>query len=159
MSEILTPGFAMTQRLPQFDDFKARYPDQIASKLEEERFNPNKEDWFLIACICNAINNCCGYVKENKDYWRIMTDLADTGDCEDFVFTKRFLIDKAGFSLNCFVPVICRTGDSKGHMVLCIRTVEGDLISDNIIQHLFKPENINYKYDYMLINDTWRMVI
>ncbi len=167
MTQILKPGFAMSQRLSQFDDFKARYPDQIATKFEEERFNPSKEDWFLITCIHYAVNSCCAYKSDaEKDYWRIMTTLADAGDCEDFVFTKRFLIDKAGFSLNCFVPVICtvnapytRRTNNRTHMVLCIRTIEGDFISDNIVKPIMKIETIKYKYDYMLINDTWRGVL
>ena len=166
MTQILKPGFAMTQRLPQFDDFKARYPEQIATKFEEERFIPSGEDWFLITCIHNAINSCCNYRNDpDQDYWRIMLDLADDGDCEDFVFTKRFLYDKAGFSLNCFVPVICqlsapytRRTNNRTHMILCIRTTQGDFISDNIIQPIMKLDDINYKYDYMLINDVWRMV-
>ena len=160
MSQILQPGFAMTQRLPQFDDFKARYPDQIASKFEEERFNPSTEDWFLITCIHNAINNNCAYVKDINDYWRIMTSLADHGDCEDFVFTKRSLYDKAGFSLNCFVPVICKILEDRiAHMVLCIRTINGDFISDNIIKDIRKLESLPYSWKYMLINDTWRGVL
>ena len=53
MNNILKPGFAMSQRLPQYDDFKARYPDQIATKFEEERFKASKEDLFLITCIQN----------------------------------------------------------------------------------------------------------
>lgn len=161
MSQILKPGFAMSQRLPQFDDFKARYPDQIASKFEEERFNPSDADWFLITSIHYAINDCCAYQTDmDKDFWRIMINLADTGDCEDFVFTKRFLIDKTGFSLNCFVPVICErklNGDT--HMVLCIRTINGDFISDNILKPIMKIDHFNYKYRYMLINDTWRGVL
>lgn len=159
MTEILKPGFAMTSQLPQFDEFKARYPDQIASNLEEERVQLSNEDWFLITCIHNAINNCCRYRKDTNDIWRIMIDLASEGDCEDFVFTKRFLIDKAGYSLNAFVPVICYNRDNQGHMVLCIRTIEGDFISDNIISDIRKLDHVGYKWKYMLINDTWRMVL
>ncbi len=167
MTTILKPGFAMSQRLPQFDEFKARYPNQIASEFEEERFNPSPDDWFLITSIHYAINNCCDYKNDpGVDYWHIMNNLADSGDCEDFVFTKRFLIDKAGFSLNCFVPVICdisapytnRT-EGRTHMVLCIRTINGDFISDNIVKPIQEIDHFNYKYRYMLINDTWRGVL
>lgn len=158
MNKILTPGFAMNQKLPQYDEFRATYPYQIARNIAIQRVHLNKADWFLVTCIQYAINNCCRYRKEYKDYWRIMLSLADEGDCEDIVFTKRFLLHKAGFSLNAFVPVICEY-NGKGHMILCIRTDEGDFIADNIIKDIRKLEDINYKMQYMLISNTWRMVL
>lgn len=158
MNQILTPGFKMNQRLSQYDEFKATYPDQIASSSDIKRVPLSKEDWFLISSIQYAINNCCRYRKEYKDHWRIMLSLADEGDCEDFVFTKRFLLHKAGFSLNAFVPVICER-NGKGHMVLCIRTNEGDFIADNIIKDIRQMAHIRYDYKYILVNDIWQMVM
>ncbi len=149
----------MNEELPQFKLFKQTYPNQIASEHEEDRLQIGDKDWFLFTCIQYAINSCCRYKKDaNKDHWRIMTNLADTGDCEEFVFTKRSLIEDQGYSLRALAPVIC-IANGIGHMVLCIRTTRGDYIADNIIPDIRSVQDVPYKWKYILTGDKWQGAI
>lgn len=158
---IVTPGFKANLRLPAFDRFKLRYPDQIASQQEEARLtNLDERDWFLVTCIQNAINNCCRYMKDpDRDEWRIFDNLADTGDCEDFVFTKRALLQLAGYSLAAMCPVICTTNIREvPHMVLLIRA-DGDFIMDNIIPQILPVNQVAYKLKYILVHNQWQGIV
>lgn len=160
-NHIVTPGFRANLRLPAFDRFKLKYPDQIASQQEEIRLtNLDERDWFLVTCIQNAINNCCRYMKDpDRDEWRILDNLADTGDCEDFVFTKRALLALAGYSLAAVCPVICTTNIREvPHMVLLIRA-NGDFIVDNIIPQILPVNQVAYKLKYMLVHNQWQGIV
>lgn len=160
---MLAAGFEMSQKLPQFEQFKKEYPDQINLIDRQTRMKLTDRDWFLFTCIQNAVNNCCQYIKDpDKDYWRVMDSLADTGDCEEFVFTKRALCKEAGYDLSALIPIICTTGRHETHMVLCLSTDKGEFIMDNIIPHIASVQAMvtRYKYEfkYMLIKHVWQGV-
>lgn len=160
-TNIITPAFKANLRLPAFERFKLKYPNQIASHQEEPRLvRLDERDWFLIACIQNAVNNCCRYMKDpERDCWEIFNNLADTGDCEDFVFTKRSLLELAGYSLAAVCPVICTTNIREvPHMVLLIRA-NGDFVLDNLIPQIMPLNEVPYKLKYILVHNQWQGIV
>lgn len=156
----LIPGFKAGIALPQFDEFVNKFPGQLALHNEFRMLSLSSLEWFHILAIHFAVNNCCQYVKDvGRDTWRIMGNLADTGDCEDFVFTKRAMMAQMGLSLAALCPIICETRvRSVPHMVLCVRDKTGDFILDNIVQTIMPVDEAPYTFNYILIEKQWQTV-
>lgn len=158
---VIVPGFKANLRLPAFGRFKLQYPDQIATVHDAPQLtNLDDRDWFILTCIQNAINNCNRYVKdEGRDSWKIFDNLSDKGDCEDFVFTKRALAARVGFSLAAMCPIICTTNIREiPHMVLLIRA-NGDYVMDNLIPQIMPLNEVPYKMKYILVHSQWQGVL
>lgn len=64
----------------------------------------------------------------SKDVWA--ADVA-SGDCEDYVLTKRNRLLEAGWPSRSLRIAVAKTRAGEGHAVLVVRTSEGDLVLDN----------------------------
>jgi predicted transglutaminase-like cysteine proteinase len=74
-----------------------------------------------------AVNDSPGAM--GGDVW----SLAPTsGDCEDFAITKRHELIRRGWSPSALRLAEARTAWGEGHLVLVVRTSEGDLVLDNL---------------------------
>lgn len=54
-----------------------------------------------------------------------------SGDCEDYVLTKRHHLIQAGWPSRSLRIAVAKTRAGEGHAVLVVRTTEGDLVLDN----------------------------
>lgn len=63
------------------------------------------------------------------DEWKVGTG---SGDCEDYVMTKRAYLLKKGLPQGALLVAYTRTRSGEGHAVLIVRTTEGDLVLDNL---------------------------
>lgn len=54
-----------------------------------------------------------------------------SGDCEDYVLTKRHQLVEAGWPPRTLRIAVAKTRSGEGHAVLVVRTSEGDLVLDN----------------------------
>lgn len=54
------------------------------------------------------------------------------GDCEDFAITKRHALIKKGWPSSALRLAIAHTSWGEGHLVLVVRTSQGDLVLDNL---------------------------
>ena len=55
-----------------------------------------------------------------------------SGDCEDYVVTKRHELLARGWPASALRVAIGTIGSGEGHVVLVVRTTEGDLVLDNL---------------------------
>ena len=63
-----------------------------------------------------------------KDQWR--ADVG-SGDCEDYVLTKRRELIRRGFPVNAMRIAVVKTPNNVGHAVLVVSTSRGDIVLDN----------------------------
>lgn len=54
-----------------------------------------------------------------------------SGDCEDYVLTKRKRLIELGWSPNALRIAVTYTAENTGHAVLVVSTTKGDLVLDN----------------------------
>lgn len=76
------------------------------------------------------INRAIRPVNDNgtQDIWN--TDVA-SGDCEDYVLTKRKRLLRMGWSSRALRVAVAYTRGGEGHAVLVVKTTDGDLVLDN----------------------------
>ena len=58
------------------------------------------------------------------------------GDCEDYAITKRHELIRRGWSANALRLAVAKTSWGEGHLVLVVRTSEGDLVLDNLTNRI-----------------------
>lgn len=63
-----------------------------------------------------------------KDVWTLN---ASTGDCEDYVITKRSRLIKMGLPAGALRIAYAKTRAGEGHAVLIVKTSQGDYVLDN----------------------------
>lgn len=63
-----------------------------------------------------------------KDQWRAGVE---SGDCEDYVLTKRRELISRGFPASAMRIAVVRTPNDVGHAVLVVGTSRGDVVLDN----------------------------
>jgi predicted transglutaminase-like cysteine proteinase len=92
---------------------------QLTPKMRRELRQVN----FGINRTIQPVNDVPG-----KDSWD--ADVA-SGDCEDYVLTKRKRLIELGWSANALRIAVTYTPDNTGHAVLVVSTSQGDLVLDN----------------------------
>lgn len=168
--EKIKTGFKVATPI-QWINFMTKYERHLeffslfkAISHEELNHNYYTEMQFLITCINKAVNTI-QYVsdKSNRDYWNIFKNLADKGDCEDFVLTKRLLMTQAGIPIGALNPIMCLVkdvhGKNTGHMVLAIQTGIKTLICDNIIKDIRSIDMFPYKFLSILQGSDWYQIL
>ncbi|WP_234906127.1 transglutaminase-like cysteine peptidase [Affinirhizobium pseudoryzae] len=65
---------------------------------------------------------------DGSDQWQAS---AASGDCEDYVLTKRKELINKGWPAKAMRIAVAYTPDNIGHAVLVVRTTKGDLVLDN----------------------------
>lgn len=63
------------------------------------------------------------------DRWSVNPD---SGDCDDYAVTKRHDLVKNGWPASALRLAVAFTARGEGHMVLVVKTTEGDLVLDNL---------------------------
>src|SRR5262249_42215483 len=66
--------------------------------------------------------------------WDYSTD--GTGDCNKYALTKRRELIAQGFSREALLLATAKTERGEGHLVLVVRTDQGDLVLDNRVAHV-----------------------
>jgi predicted transglutaminase-like cysteine proteinase len=138
----------------QWKKFVGAHPDQ--EKSPPEKIKLSWLNWRLLTAIQREVNLHPYYPDvKGSDVWRIMEIPGDGGDCEDFVLTKRWLLDGAGVPPGALRPLVCENIQGIGHMVLCVCTDRGDFILDNIIRVISPWTRIPYKWTMRYEGEKW----
>lgn len=78
------------------------------------------------------------------DQWDIPTD--GRGDCEDHQLLKRKLLAEAGLPRRAMRMTVVLDANGDGHAVLTIRTLQGDLILDNLTDAVLPWYATGYRF-------------
>lgn len=84
----------------------------------------------LLKRVNLSVNNAIRPKNDNrgKDVWTLN---ASSGDCEDYVVTKRSRLIKMGLPAGALRIAYAKTRAGEGHAVLIVRTSTGDYVLDN----------------------------
>lgn len=75
-----------------------------------------------------------------------------TGDCNDFAVTKRHELLKRGWPSQVLSLAVVRTSWGEGHLVLIIRSKNGDVVLDNLNKTVRNARDLNY--DWIKVQST-----
>lgn len=77
-----------------------------------------------------SVNNAIRPKNDNngKDVWTLN---ASSGDCEDYVITKRSRLIKMGLPPGALRIAYAKTRSGEGHAVLIVKSSQGDFVLDN----------------------------
>lgn len=81
--------------------------------------------------------------RANEDIWTIDTA---SGDCEDYVLTKRKRLLQLGWSSRSLRIAIAHTRSGEGHAVLVVKTSEGDVVLDNRFDEIKDWRNTDLRW-------------
>jgi predicted transglutaminase-like cysteine proteinase len=77
------------------------------------------------------------------EFWAIPTTV---GDCEDFALLKRRELIAKGWPVGALLLTSVYTDDSRWHLVLTVRTTQGDMILDNSFYWIETPKESTYYF-------------
>ena len=87
----------------------------------------------LLDQINEMVNRSIEPVPEDADDW---VGYTSAGDCEDFALLKRTLLMQAGLPAGALRVAVADTPGGEPHAVLVVRSDEGDLVLDNLTDHI-----------------------
>jgi predicted transglutaminase-like cysteine proteinase len=98
--------------------------------------------------VNNAVNGSMRYNAEKGvvDSWRVG---GSTGDCEDYVLTKRAMLIAMGVPSGALRIATTLTRRGEPHAVLVVRTSRGDYILDNIGREVVTRSESGYRLNTM----------
>ncbi|WP_181702711.1 transglutaminase-like cysteine peptidase [Chthonobacter albigriseus] len=116
-----------------FAVFCAEHPAQCAASESPSLVALDTDAFALISRVNRSVNAAIRLRPDTgkgplKDVWSLEPR---TGDCEDFVLTKRSRLIAAGFPASALLVAVAQTRAGEGHAVLVVRTDSGDLVLDN----------------------------
>lgn len=75
--------------------------------------------------------------------WRIHPT---TGNCNDYVVTKRHELIKRGFPASALLIATARTPGGEGHLLLVVRTDRGERVLDNLTDDILPPHRTAFTW-------------
>ena len=108
-----------------------------------------KARWEELNAINTRVNRAIAPVTDAELYkveenW---TYPVNQGDCEDYVLLKRRMLIENGWSAANLLITVVRDQYGDGHAVLTVRTEQGDLILDNVVDDIRYWSDTGYRYE------------
>ncbi|WP_267554591.1 transglutaminase-like cysteine peptidase [Rhizobium rhizogenes] len=121
--------------------FCAAQPAECATGPKSaESVTIDRERWTQLQQINGLVNHEIQGISDNDHYgiykmgiinwWTYPDDGA--GNCNDYVLLKRKLLVEAGWSPSALLLTVVLDKHNEGHLVLMVRTNDGDMILDNL---------------------------
>lgn len=122
----VTQTAAITPLALQF--FCAENPRECASGGSSKvTMTPNLMG--VLKQVNGHVNRAIRPVADSSDQWNLNPQ---SGDCEDFVLSKRSALVRSGVSAGALRIAYTHTRRGEPHAVLVVRTSEGDFVLDNL---------------------------
>lgn len=108
-----------------------------------------RENMIALAWVNAQVNRAIIPMSDEKqygreDWWAYPT--TGKGDCEDYTLEKRRQLIARGFPAHALHITYVRLLDLSFHVVLMVRTEDGDYILDNLREGLLRWDEIPYSY-------------
>ena len=76
-------------------------------------------------------------------YWRLNVD---AGDCNSFAVQKRHELIRRGWPSAALALTVAKTARGEGHLVVTVRTDQGDLVLDNLRPNIVPWQRTGYEW-------------
>lgn len=132
---------------PAFYDFCAKQPRLCSTKGSEKLVSLSGERMAQLRDVNLSVNrrireqNDIEFVGK-EDSWDLPTKV---GDCEDFAILKKHELLKLGWPASALLLTVA-TSAGEGHVVLTVRTDQGDLVLDNRTNSIKDWRRTPYRY-------------
>jgi predicted transglutaminase-like cysteine proteinase len=129
--------------------FCLRYPTECKTNpAEDERIDLTRENLDLLILVNHRVNAAITPVPKRhgphlQDGWTIAPA---TGDCNDYVVTKRHELLRSGLPAKALRLAEVKTASGIGHLVLLVATTKGDLVLDNLTEELHAWQRTDYRW-------------
>lgn len=70
---------------------------------------------------------------------------ASSGDCEDYVLSKRYALMRAGLPSSALRMAHVRTREGIDHAILIVKTDHDDLVLDNLVADVLPLNKVSYR--------------
>lgn len=109
-------------------------PDECAQGSGPDSVELTKAKLDLLKSVNSRVNNSIEpYMPEGMETWQVNPD---RGNCHDYAVTKRHELIRAGWPSSSLRLSIAYTAGGIGHLVVIVRTSEGDLVLDNLTNRI-----------------------
>ncbi|KQT51970.1 hypothetical protein ASG43_20995 [Aureimonas sp. Leaf454] len=105
--------------------------------------------------VNQSVNRQIRYKKDGRDVWKASVR---SGDCEDYVLTKRKQLIRLGLSPSALRVAAVRTSRGEGHAVLVVKTDRGELVLDSIKKTITRRQNTSYTWIAMASENPRRWI-
>lgn len=92
--------------------------------------------------VNQRVNRGMTFRSERKDTWSVNSK---SGDCEDFVLTKRHRLLRMGIPAGALRIAAVRNSKGEGHAILVVKTDRGDFVLDNARPNIVKRNKTGYR--------------
>jgi predicted transglutaminase-like cysteine proteinase len=133
----------------QYTRFCLRYPADCTSKAAEaERIDMTDKNFELLNRVNRSVNSAIApaYKDYRANFWQRWTIAPATGDCNDYVVTKRHELLLGGLPAKALRLAVVETPSGAGHLVLLVATTSGDLVLDNLTGVIRAWQITNYRW-------------
>jgi predicted transglutaminase-like cysteine proteinase len=129
--------------------FCRRYPaDCRSNPMEEERIDLSAENAELLEHVNRRVNQAIAPMQKSygRDFWDGWTIAPLTGDCNDYVVTKRHQLLESGLPAKALRLAVVSTTSQNWHLVLLVATTKGDLVLDNLTEAIVPWQSTDYHW-------------
>jgi predicted transglutaminase-like cysteine proteinase len=141
-----------TPTLPpmKYSEFCLRYADECAVKPVRFRggaVKMNDERWVQLLTVNADVNEA---IVPQRNYGGLATETwliaPDRGDCNDYAVTKRHQLIRMGWPARALLLSEVVTTRGEHHLVVVVRTSDGDLVLDNLATKIRRWNQTPYRW-------------
>lgn len=130
-------------------DYCARGGRHCGSQQDAGPAVMTKARWSSVRSVNAAVNRAIRPVSDKAatgrdDQWKVG---GKVGDCEDYALMKRSKLMAAGFRPSQLPLAKTRLGNGEAHVVLVLRTAEGDFVLDNLRDEIRPWNRTGYRFE------------
>lgn len=128
-----------------FAKFCVDYPEECRADSGPSRVTLNGLRMAQLVEINHAVNAAIRPERDTSTfhYWRLD---ADAGDCNDYAVQKRHELLSLGWPAAAVALTVAKTGWGEGHLVVTVRTDQGDLVLDNLRSSIVPWRRTGYQF-------------
>ena len=130
-------------------DYCARGGRHCGAQAEQGPAVMNKARWSAVRNVNAVVNRSIRPVSDQdstgrQDHWKVG---GKVGDCEDYALMKRSKLIAAGFRPAQLPLAKAKLGNGEAHIVLILRTTEGDFALDNLRPDIRPWNRTGYRFE------------
>jgi predicted transglutaminase-like cysteine proteinase len=128
-----------------FVKFCLDYPDDCPKSAGASRIRLTSERMAELASVNRSVNRSIRPTPDTsaRRYWKL--DVG-AGDCNSFAVQKRHELIARGWPAAALALAVAKTPSGEGHLVVTVRTDQGDLVLDNLRSNIVSWRTTGYDW-------------
>ncbi len=136
---------SFTQSPRAFQNFCGEYASECIVHGSDETIHLNDERYTVLEAINGQVNRSITPQPALLGASRYMLGVSE-GNCNEYAVAKRHRLLELGWSTSSLSLAVVRLPSGEGHLVLTARTDHGDLVLDNLNEHVIPADRTNYTW-------------